>query len=208
MHWRSILAWVPASLFALLVAAGWSLAALDLGAPEVLLLGTVDGSQAGMLVLLLGVGCGIFTAVQTAILAGRLRRWPLRVLARVASCLVLVAALPVGYVLVFAAAITTVNEYRPLAVPEHSVVVQTFSWHHRSQHLLEGDGLMFHEVALCGDALPLDGYDAFSAGRYELFSRGGRAMLRFAQRPGVPLTGEAVLGSRPGDDVATICGSR
>lgn len=104
------------------------------------------------------------------------------------------------------AAFTTVDTYQPLTVRGHDVVLRIFTWHHRSFDILERDSALYEPVALC-DPLPVDGYDAFSAGRYELVSRGGRDVIRFAEGPVGPYTGAAVLGARPGEDVAGSCGA-
>ncbi|TDP99831.1 hypothetical protein [Leifsonia sp. 109] len=208
MRWRTVLGWVPATLCIVLVAAGIWLDAARTGIPGVLLVGTLDSGQLSVLLVAIGAACGVVAAIQAAVLAGRLRRPFLRVLVRAVSGLLLLAALPVGYLLMLLAAFSSVHAYEPIAAPGHNVVVRSFTWHHRSLDLLEQDGLLFHEVAICGEGIPVDGYDAFAAGQYDLVSRGDRDVIRFAERPGGPFTGEAILGSRPGDDVTASCSSR
>jgi hypothetical protein len=105
-----------------------------------------------------------------------------------------------------AAVLSTRLRRRPLRVAGHSVVVQTTIWHHVSRTILEGEGLLFRPVVACR-ALPVEGYDPFTNGEYDMVARGGRDVLRFAQRPGGPFTGEAVLGLRPGEDAAAFCAS-
>lgn len=207
MRWRRALGWTPVTLFVSLVAAGIGLCAIHFGGSGVLLVGTLDSAQLGALLLVVAAACGVFAVIQAAILAARLRRPVLRVLVRLTSALLLLAAVPIGYLLMLSAAFSTVNEYRSLDIPGHNVVIRVFTWHHRSLDILEQDGTFFHEVAVCGGPLPVDGYDAFSTGQYELVFRGGRNVIRFAERPGGALTGEAVLGSRPGDNVSASCSS-
>lgn len=207
VRWRTVLGWSPVTLFAVLAGAGAGLCATDQGSPDVLVIGTLDGGQVGLLLLLCAAGCGVVALIQSAVLSGRLRRPLPRVLVRLTTALLLLTALPTGYLLMLAAELSTVTEYRPLAVSGHDVVVRTITWHHRSLDILERDGMLFHPIALCGDSLPVDAYDAFSAGQYDLASRGSRQVIRFAERPGGPYGGEAVLGSRPGDDVSVSCGA-
>lgn len=208
MRWRKILGWTPVSLFALLAAAGVGFVAAESWTPGVLLVGTLDGAQLGSLLIVLALGSGVVALVQATVLASRLRRPFWRVLIRLIAGLLLAAALPFGYALMFVAAFAAANSYQVLDVPGHRVAVRTFTWHHRSIDILEQDGMFFRPVALCGNALPLDGYDAFSAGQYETISRAGHTVVRFAQTPGEEsYGGAAVLGTRPGDDVSASCGA-
>ncbi|MDN4612834.1 hypothetical protein P5G50_00100 [Leifsonia sp. F6_8S_P_1B] len=199
MRASTLLPWTPAALAVTLAAAGVGLCTAG---PDVLLIGPAgapDAIQAGMLLVLAAAACGFVALVQVAVLAHRIPWRVLRVIARVLSTLLLLAAFPVGYVLLVAAAFTTVNAYRPLDVPGHRVVVMTTTWHHRSIRLLEGDGWRFHYVPPCAGPLPVDGYDPFAAGRYRLDTAGGRNVLRFAEGPGGPYSGSAVLGRRSGE---------
>jgi|GEM_PF-2468745 len=197
---------MPVTLSVLLAVAGVSLYAADSGPRGVLLVGTLDGSQLGLLLIMIATGCGVVALFQSAALAARLRRPLWRFLVRVVAGLLVLAALPFGCGLVFVAAFASVNSYQRLAVPGHTVVVRTLTWHHRSLAILEQDGLFFHSVALCGDPLPVDGYDAFAAGQYDVVARGGHDVLRFAKGPRGSFTGEAALGARLGDDVSASCG--
>lgn len=196
---------MPLGLFAALTVSGVWLDSVETGNQDVLLVGTLDGMQLGLLLLLIATASGTIALLQAIVLVGRLNWVPVRVLVRLIAGVLLAAAVPVGYLLLIAAAFAGSHGYRPLTVPGHTVVVRSFTWHHTSLDLLERDGMLFHPVALCGDPLPVDAYNAFSAGQYDIVSRGGRDVLRFAEGPVGPYTGEAVLGTRPGDDVSASC---
>ncbi|KQR54487.1 hypothetical protein ASF88_06820 [Leifsonia sp. Leaf336] len=198
---------MPGGLFMLLATAGVWLFAADSGRPDVLLVGTLDGSQLGLLLIILAAGSAVVALIQTAVLASRLRQPLWRYLVRLIAGLLLAAAVPLAYALMLVAAFATVDSYQRLDVPGHNVAVRTFTWHHRSLDILEQDGLLFRPVALCGNPLPVDGYDAFSAGEYEVVVRGGHDVIRFAEGPLGSFTGEAVLGATLGDDVSASCGS-
>ena len=145
----------------MLAAAGVGLFAADSGTPGVLLVGTLDGSQLGVLLIALALVSGVIAMIQAVVLASRLRRPFWRVLIRLGAGLLLAAALPFGYALIFMAGFAAVKSYQLLDIPGHSVAVRTFMWHHRSLDILEQDGLFFRPVALCGNALPVEAYDAF-----------------------------------------------
>ena len=196
---------MPLGLFAALTASGVLLDSVETGNPDVLLVGTLDGMQLGLLLLLFAAASGTIALIQAIVLVGRLRWAPVRVVVRLIAGVLLAAAVPVGYVLLIAAAFAFSHGYRPLTVPGHAVVVRSFTWHHTSLAILEQDGMLFHPVMLCGGSLPVDAYNAFSAGQYDIVSRGGRDVLRFAEGPVGPYTGAAVLGTRPGEDVSGSC---
>ncbi|WP_295123444.1 hypothetical protein [uncultured Leifsonia sp.] len=208
MRRRIALRWLPLALFVLLATTGVLLCAAESSGPGVLLVGTLDGYQLGMLLIVLATGTAVVALIQAAVLAGALKRPAWCLLIRLVAGLLIAVAVPFGHLLIVVAAFSAVNTYEPLAVRGHHVVLRTFTWHHRSFDLLEQDGALYEPVALCGDPLPVDGYDAFSAGRYDLVSRGGRDVIRFAEGPVGPYTGAAVLGARPGDDVTGSCGAR
>jgi hypothetical protein len=207
VRWKSIWGWVPLAVFVMSSGAGAALVAVDSGTSgAVLLIGAADGSQIGMAMLLAGTAAAIVALFQAAVLSTSIRRRWLRFIVRTLATLLIFAALPGGYLLLVMAGFSTVNSYRPLEVPGRSVVVQTTTWHHVSRTILEGEGLLFRPVVACGTLL-IDGYDPFENGEYDTVARGGRDVLRFAQRPGGSLTGEAVLGLLPGEDASAFCAS-
>jgi len=140
VQWRIVLGWTPVTLFVALVAAGTWLCAVHLGDSGVFLFGALDAAQLGVLLLLAATACVVVAVIQAAVFAGRLGRLVLRVLVRAVSVLLLLAAIPAGYLLMLVAAFSSVHADRLLAVPGHTVVARSFTWHHHSLDLLEQDG--------------------------------------------------------------------
>ncbi|WP_374010550.1 hypothetical protein [Leifsonia sp. LS-T14] len=164
-----------------------------------------DGSQVGMVLLLVGLAVAVVALFQATILAGRMKPGLLRVSVRTVAVLLLLVSLPAGWLLVFLAAFATVNEYRPLEVAGYSVVVRTLSWHHRSYSILEGEGLLFHTVVTCGEGVLMDANDPFATGDYDVVRRGGHDVLRFTVDGPSPHEVVSILDLHPHDDVRAVC---
>lgn len=191
-----LLRWGPAVLLA---AAGGGAAAalsLDSGGERFLLvtvLGTVSGSQAGSALLLAVVVLLGVVLLQLLAATGRIGRRGLRAPAQTVLVLGLLSLLPAGWLVVFTGAFSLIHSYTPLDVPGRDLVAEESTWHHSTIRLLERHGLRYRTVPTCTASLPVDSWNAFEAGAYDVTHEHGRTVLHLARRPGGALTREVVL---------------
>ena len=127
MRRRIALRWLPLALFVLLATTGVLLCAAESSGPGVLLVGTLDGYQLGVLLIVLATGTAVVALIQAAVLAGALKRPAWCLLIRLVAGLLIAVAVPFGHLLIVVTVFSTVGALRPPSWPMKPVEVRWLS---------------------------------------------------------------------------------
>jgi hypothetical protein len=204
MRLRSLLKWLPGALAVALTIAGIAACGLDSNrSGGTFLVGEVSGSELGLVLLLIAVPFAVVALGRLWSVVGRVGNNWVPFLVRLLAVALMVALLPAGAVALVVLGLASSWSYSRLDVPGRDIVATEHTWRHREIGFLERDGLYHRSLPTCG--VPIDAYNAFAHGDYEVTAVAGRTIVRYATAPGgekdVPL--DLSIGR---DDLAHVCG--
>lgn len=182
MRPRLLLARAPGVLAVALTVVGITVLALDSDpGGGTFLVGEVSGSQLGLLLLLIAVPFALVALGQLCSVVGRVGSNWVPFLVRLLAVALMVALLPTGAVVLVGLGLASSWSYSRLDVPGRDIVATEHTWRHREIDFLERHGPYYRHLPTC--AFPIDAYNAFAHGEYEVTTVAGRTIVRYATAP-------------------------
>lgn len=182
MRLGTLLKWLPGALAVALTIVGIAACTLDSGRDGgTFLVGEVSGSQLGLLLLLIAVPFAVVALGQLCSVVGRVGNNWMPILVRLLAVALMVALLPTGAVVLVVLGFASSWSYSRLDVPGRDIVAAEHTWRHRQISFLERDGLSYRSLPAC--RVPIDAYNAFAHGDYDVSTVAGRTIVWYATAP-------------------------